>query len=1126
MPGFYLVQATAPSQYEVTTGTAPFAYEVINGQVVEVADFGYLPTGGSISGIVFDDADGDGIRDAGEPGLGGVTVSITSDGPDGIPNTGDEVDETVVTNPDGSYTVTSLPPGDYSVEATTPDGTEATTSNPEEIELGANESESVQTGFAPITGSIDGIVFNDLDGDGVKDAGEGGLAGVTLNLFGPGPDLIFGTPDDEPIATTVSAANGTYSFEDVPVGSYRLDVVESTAPAGFALSTGNDPSDIVVEPDMATAVLFGFNKGEKPKATIAGKVFDDKDKNGQYGGTDAGFPSVKVKLFTIGADYKCGTADDQFKAATTTDGAGNYVFNGLHPGTYCVLVDETTLPADVAATTGGNPATVYVEAGQTREANFGYAGGGKIDLEIEKTADKTGVAVGEEVTFTIKVRNTREAHVSATNVIVKDYLPSGLRYVWNSATTGQGLVFNPTQLTWQIEWIGVDKEIELSLRAIVTKPGEFRNCAEVWDADQPDKDSRTGDERGTQFNANASREDDEDCHRIWTGSSAKIDLELDKSADIAYPTVGSKVTFTLNLSNTGSTTATGVMVTDYLPQGLSYVWDTATTGPGITFNPSKLTWSIASVGVGETVSLQLKATISQAGEWTNYAEVWDADQVDVDSETGDERGTPFNPYAPREDDEAEVSIWVGTPPATDAICYIIADNENTQWGSRDVLAKLTSQGRVETIIGRTGTLMIESMAFNPWTGVLYAADANSLGTINLQTGKYTDIGEFGFGEGWMANGEYRTRGLLDADGLAFDALNGDLWASSRKTGEPDLLFKINPATGAHVENAFGPGKDFISILTNDGLNDIDDIAIDPTNGKLYAINNEGGTQSRLVTINKQTGWITEIRDLPIGNIEGLDFFGDGTLYATAGEGDEAIVIIDKATLTTQIVTSIGTGGNRDYEAIACLTSPTNRLQVTVFEDINDNGMQDGVEVPLVGVDIELFRDVDGDGLISADDPQVQTGLSDNNGDVTFSTAARGKFVYRMAGGFVRGVGIQTGANLEGFGLLSRSYMAIGASTATATDDEPEVPAEYALYRNYPNPFNPATTISFDLPQTERVTLAVFDVLGRRVAVLMDGITQAGNHEVRFDGRQFASGTYIYRMTTPTRTMSQTMILIK
>lgn len=1126
MPGFYLVAATEPSQHTATGDTDPLAFEVIAGQIVETADFGFLPTGGSISGIVFDDADGDGVQGGGELGLGGVEVTVTSDGPDGLPATGDEVEETVDTNADGTYAVTSLPPGDYTVAFETPDGTEATTPNPETLELGANEAESLQTGFAPVTGTIDGIVFNDLNGNGVKDANEGGVGNVTLNIFGPGPDSVFGTADDEPAGTTVSAANGGYWFTDVPVGPYRLDLVDSTAPTGFSVSTGNDPSDLVVEADQATTVLFGLHKSAAPKATIAGKVFNDKDKNGQYGGPDVGFPAVTVKLFTIGADYKCGTADDDFKAQTTTNGDGNYSFNGLHPGTYCVLVHESTLPGDASPTTGGNPATVYVEAGQTREANFGYAGDGKIDLELTKTGDKTGVAVGEEVTFTIKVKNTHEAHVAATNVIIKDHLPTGLQYVWNSATTGQGLVFNPTQLTWQIEWIGVGQEVELSLKAIVNRSGEFKNCAEVWAADQPDKDSTPGSKRGSQYNPNASREDDEDCHRVWTGSSAKIDLELDKSVDKPYPTVGSKVTYTLSLSNTGSIAATNVMVTEYLPQGVSYVWGSATTATGITFNASKLTWTLPTVGAGETVQLQLQATVNQAGEWANYAEVWDADQVDADSETGDERGTPFNPYAPREDDEAEANIWVGTPPATDAICYVIADNENTPWNSKDVLSKLTSQGRVETIIGRTGTLMIESMAFNPWTGVLYAADANSLGTINLQTGHYTDIGEFGYGEGWMANGEYRTRGLLDADGLAFDALNGDLWASSRKTGEPDLLFKINPATGAHVPEAFGPGKDFISILTNDGLNDIDDIAIDPTNGKLYAINNEGGTQSRLVTIDKQTGWITEIRDLPIGNIEGLDFFGDGTLYATAGEGDEAIVIIDKATLTTQIVTSIGTGGNRDYEAIACLTSPANNLRVTVFEDVNNDGQQNGVEVPLVGVDVQLYRDVDGDGLVSADDPMVQTGLSDSNGEVTFSTAAKGKFVYRMAGGFVRGVGIQTGANVEGFGLLSRSYMAIGASTSTGADDEPEVPAEYQLYRNYPNPFNPATTISFDLPQTERVTLTVFDVLGRQVAVLMDGVTEAGHHEVRFDGRRLASGTYVYRMATPTRTMTRSMVLVK
>ena len=1127
MPGFYLVQATEPAQHIATGDTDPLAFEVINGQVVETADFGFLPVGGSIAGIVFDDADGDGTQGAGEEGLQGVLVTLTSDGPDGIPGTGDEIEKETLTGLNGTYSFTFLPPGTYTASFETPEGTEATTQNPEEVELGANESESLLTGFAPVTGSIDGFVFNDLNGNGIKDSGDGGISGVTLNLFGPGTDGVFGTPDDVPVGTTVSASNGGYWFTDVPIGAYRLDLVETTAPAGFNVTTMNDPSDLVVEADQVTTVLFGLKKIAKPKATIAGKVFEDKNKNGTLDSGDFGFPNVKVQLFTQGADYKCGTADDQFRATRTTDASGAYSFGGLHPDTYCVLVDENTLPGGVSNTTGGNPATIAVPHGATVEANFGYATlGSKVDLEIEKTADKDAVAVGGEVTFTITLRNSDDAHLAATDVVVKDYLPTGLRYVWDSATTAQGIVFNPSQLSWTVEWIGVGQEIDLTLKALVTKPGEFKNCAEVWDARQKDKDSTTGTERGTRFDAHAAREDDEDCHRIWTGTSAKIDLELEKRADKPYPSIGSAVTFTLDLTNKGTTDATGVMVTDYLPQGLSYVWDTATTGPGITFNPSKLTWTIASVSPGQTIQLSLKASVNQSGEWTNYAEVWDADQKDVDSQTGDERGTPFNPHATREDDEAEASVWVGQPPATDALCYVIADNDGHGFDNRDVISKLTSQGRVESIIGRTGTLMIESMAFNPWTGQLYAADANELGVINVHTGRYTTIGEFGFGEGWLANGEYRTRGLLDADGLAFDALTGDLWASSRKTGEPDLLFKVDPATGAHVPEAFGPGKDFISILTNNGLNDIDDIAIDPTNGVLYAINNEGGTNSRLVTIDKQTGWITEIKTLPIGNIEGLDFFGDGTLYATAGEGDEAIVIIDKATLSTQIVTSIGNGRNRDYEAIACLTTPTNKLRITVFEDLDDDGQQTGIEVPLTGVDIELFRDVDGDGLIGSDDPLVRTGLSDSNGEVEFQTAATGNFVYRMAGGFVRGVGLQTATGLEGFGLTARAYMGIGASTATSTDGDTEVPVEYALHSNYPNPFNPVTTITFDLPATEHVTLAVYDVLGRQVAVLVDGLTQAGQHQVRFNGKRFASGTYIYRMSTATKTFTHTMVLVK
>lgn len=107
-----------------------------------------------------------------------------------------------------------------------------------------------------------------------------------------------------------------------------------------------------------------------------------------------------------------------------------------------------------------------------------------------------------------------------------------------------------------------------------------------------------------------------------------------------------------------------------------------------------------------------------------------------------------------------------------------------------------------------------------------------------------------------------------------------------------------------------------------------------------------------------------------------------------------------------------------------------------------------------------------------------------------------------------------------------NHAALGL-TYTSVEDEPtELPSEYTLSQNYPNPFNPTTTIQFQLPLAEHVTLDVFDLLGRKVATLLDRMQPAGTQTVQFDARNLSSGMYIYRIQAGDFIATQTMMLIK
>ncbi|GAB5518287.1 MAG: hypothetical protein RhofKO_05380 [Rhodothermales bacterium] len=90
----------------------------------------------------------------------------------------------------------------------------------------------------------------------------------------------------------------------------------------------------------------------------------------------------------------------------------------------------------------------------------------------------------------------------------------------------------------------------------------------------------------------------------------------------------------------------------------------------------------------------------------------------------------------------------------------------------------------------------------------------------------------------------------------------------------------------------------------------------------------------------------------------------------------------------------------------------------------------------------------------------------------------------------------------------------------------ELPSNITLSQNYPNPFNPVTSFEYTIDRTMDVNVRIFDVMGREVAVLVDGVQQASSYRVNFDASQLASGVYVYQLQTPTQTLTKQMILLK
>ncbi len=349
------------SQATGETGTITLAA----GQNITNVDAGYCPTTLALGDRVYYDLNNNGVRDATEVGIEGLTVNLYKDNNnDNIPD-GPSI-ATTLTNATGNYRFDNLVPGNYIVGVTPPAGYSSSTNaaiDPDnDVDLDDNGTNLVGTewrglaitltggaepletgnfnntydfGFYP-TASIGDFVWNDLNGNGVQDAGEPGISGVTVNLLNSAGTVI---------ATTTTNATGGYSFPNVAPGTYS---VTFSTPAGYTPTGsnlgGNDATDsdpiggtvtgiVITAGQTNTTIDAGFYQ----PAILGNFVWNDVNANGVQDATETGIAGVTVNLLN-----STGTVI----GTTTTSATGAYSFTNLAPGTYGV---SFTTPAGYTA---------------------------------------------------------------------------------------------------------------------------------------------------------------------------------------------------------------------------------------------------------------------------------------------------------------------------------------------------------------------------------------------------------------------------------------------------------------------------------------------------------------------------------------------------------------------------------------------------------------------------------------------------------------------------------------------------------------------------------------------------------------------------------------------------------
>ena len=505
-----------------------------------------LTAGYTIAGKLYNDANASFSSDNGENPYSGVTIALLKkDGTPVLDKDGNPV--TAVTDADGKYSFTGLPLGEYKVDVVNPTSGPLAGTKPLEAYTGRYKT-SAEVTIKAETGSVIDVNFGfvkpaslgdytwmDVNRDGIQDADEPALPGVTVTLTYADGSAVTDASGNAVTAKT-SDANGKYKFENLLPGDYK---VSFQAPAGYEATTSDAGSDRALDSNGATASVTlaqdqtdeTIDFGAVGTGVIGDQLFLDVNQNGG-GSPDAGdkvLPGVKVTLTWTGPGGITRTYE------TTTDADGKYKFENLLPGDYKVSVDPETLQTaepllDVLThSPAGDVENKTVVSDATKADSTAFATAMKLTANLTLTGEKNqnldqdwgfGISAdtaikkaitdpnevdqetfeftpGKKVTYTLTLSNNGPG--VATGVTVSDKLPAGVKFV---KAEGDG-TYDATTGVWNLSGETIAKGDDQSIEITVEITGEgagalVTNVARISHQDQAG-DNPTNNESSASF---------------------------------------------------------------------------------------------------------------------------------------------------------------------------------------------------------------------------------------------------------------------------------------------------------------------------------------------------------------------------------------------------------------------------------------------------------------------------------------------------------------------------------------------------------------------------------------------------------------------------------------------------